>query len=406
MYLICQDGNLSVDAQMWKMLARKIGNLGKVIDGEKNASMNAKEAPEANNGIPNNRKSQSVQDELQSFFAETSPNDTSAASPKVPIKGTIMSFFKKQNDSAKKAQEGKKSQTPPKEAAFSPFVQSVKKYKKVASPQTLITSSPQQSRVEWACGQCTFVNSQLRAKSGWLKCSICGETHFENKKFSPAVTPTNTQSSQEEPIVLDDDSDDGGAEAESYFSTFKSRRNPKKRTQTKPSSSDRNVVMLDADQDHQDLRNEKVLHNVVNLASDVDPKPESMPFRKKRKVGTQDVICIDDTDNAAKSRVQVKSIGPPSSSRSLLCFSVSKNSGRVTIHFASTNEPSLINFSLEQVLTEETASRLLDTTIHRRSSGTLGIPLHFNIPAIDESKLPIRGFGCDDDIVFSTFLSA
>ena len=71
--------------QLWSMLGRKVHNLGRVIDGERNASMNAEKTGSIMKGV-----GMSVQDELQSFFAETSKV------PKIPVKGTIMSFFAKQ----------------------------------------------------------------------------------------------------------------------------------------------------------------------------------------------------------------------------------------------------------------------------------------------------------------------
>lgn len=353
---------MSVDPQLWKMLARKIGTLGKVIDGENNASMNAKEDP--TNGIPR----QSAQDELQSFFADTSPNDTSTTgAPKVPIKGTIMSFFKKQNESQMNEQQPKITTSSPREIISpSPFVQSIKKHMKAttSSPLMAMVVSPKQSTIEWACDKCTFINSQLRAKSGWLKCSMCGERYFE--KSSPTVTPNNTQSSQEDPIVLDDSDEDEKVPG----STLKnSPGNPKKRQRTKPSSRDCDVVVLDTDRDSQ-------VHN--------EPLRKQLP--KRPKVGAEDIICLDETDDTTKSQVKAKP-NEPLSARSVLSFSVSKNSGRITIHFAGSNEASQVNFSPEQVLTEETANRLLDTKIHRRSSNGLGIPLEFDMEAINQGKL-------------------
>lgn len=364
LYLICQDAKVSVDPQLWKMLARKIGTLGKVIDGENNASMNAKEAPA--NGIPNNPKRQSVQDELQSFFADTSPNDTSTGTPKIPIKGTIMSFFKKQSESSKKneQQPKKKNTTPPRVTTPSPFVQSIKKNMKMTptSPQMPMAISPKQPTVEWACEKCTFINSQPK-DSRWLKCTMCGERYFE--KPSPTVTPTSTQSSQEDPIILMDESED----EEKAQGTPNGLWNTKKRQRTKPSKNGRDVVVLDADIDQR-----------------AHKEPTNKKVTKRLKAETEDVICLDESDGTTKSQVPLKS-SEPMSPRSVLSFSVSKNSGRITIHYAGTNESSLVNFSPEQVLTEETANRLLDTKIHRRSSSGLGISLQFNKESIHQSKL-------------------
>jgi hypothetical protein len=38
LYFVCQDQSLSVDMQLWNMLGRKVGTLGKVVDGCKVSS--------------------------------------------------------------------------------------------------------------------------------------------------------------------------------------------------------------------------------------------------------------------------------------------------------------------------------------------------------------------------------
>ena len=75
--------------QLWHMLGRKINNLGRVVDGERNASMDAQKSGQKVTGA-----GISGQDELQSFFAETPVRNEKVL--KVPVKGTIMSFFAKQ----------------------------------------------------------------------------------------------------------------------------------------------------------------------------------------------------------------------------------------------------------------------------------------------------------------------
>ena len=74
------------------MLGRKIGTLGKVVDGTRDASLNADVAEDGEKITPSGL---SVQDELQNFFADT-VTDVVPEKPKAPVKGTIMSFFKKQ----------------------------------------------------------------------------------------------------------------------------------------------------------------------------------------------------------------------------------------------------------------------------------------------------------------------
>jgi hypothetical protein len=118
MYCVCKDESLSVDMRLWAMLGRKVGTLGRVIDGCKvsilyivvfvclrasvlttflsrhlqTASMNASESSAMGTAQP--KPGESVEDELTRFFAETSANDAKREAPAVPVKGSILSFFK------------------------------------------------------------------------------------------------------------------------------------------------------------------------------------------------------------------------------------------------------------------------------------------------------------------------
>jgi hypothetical protein len=179
-YLVCRDPELSVDMQLWSMLGRKVGTLGRVVDGDANASLNAHIAEDG--GVA--PKGQSGQAELQSFFAETPRNESS----KVPVKGTIMSFFQKQKEMSNATVENSTSPH---------FASKVEK-------------------VEWSCDVCTFDNAKVKPKSGWLPCDMCGtcyiddNTNHSNGK-SPAVTPPSSrkesswqqQKVESEVVVLD-----------------------------------------------------------------------------------------------------------------------------------------------------------------------------------------------------------
>jgi hypothetical protein len=60
-------------------------------------------------------------------------------------------------------------------------------------------------------------------------------------------------------------------------------------------------------------------------------------------------------------------------------FSVSKNSERITIHFAGTGASSLVNFVIDQVVTSDTADRLLDSKVSNRiSTEPLSIAVAFD----------------------------
>jgi hypothetical protein len=354
--------------QLWGMLGRKVGTLGKVVDGDKHASLNAQLCEDSS--IPG----RSVQDELQTFFAETSPQDSSS-SLKVPVKGTIMSFFQKQTQQQATPKETNKAQR--------------------ANDGTSCFAP----KVEWACQACTFVNSKIRPKSGWLPCEMCGASYVEDSpenKKSPAVTPPSTRkangiantedhlgndnlividgspnkpaqqttattnstsTSPRDPIVLDNDDDD---DASPVISSSKSRPNTTHPpTQTSwtmsPTSIQESPIVLDHDDDSR---------QVVS-----------------KKARTSQVIVLDDNELNAKDK---------QSKTSALSFSVSKNSGRITIHYNSDGKSSLTNFQMEQVVSEETTERLLEAKVDRHSKKKVGISIDFNRQAIQRGK-----FSCE-----------
>jgi hypothetical protein len=53
---------------------------------------------------------------------------------------------------------------------------------------------------------------------------------------------------------------------------------------------------------------------------------------------------------------------------SLLCFSVSRNSGRIAIHEATTGESLSINFDLDQIVNEDTSEELLMRQLKRNGT--------------------------------------
>eukprot|EP00957_Ditylum_brightwellii_P178489 13596687-Ditylum_brightwellii.AAC.1 len=64
MYCVCKDQEMSIDLSLWKMLGKKVGTLGRVIDGNKDASLNADDT-EANPGAGRrNIPGVSAEDEL------------------------------------------------------------------------------------------------------------------------------------------------------------------------------------------------------------------------------------------------------------------------------------------------------------------------------------------------------
>jgi hypothetical protein len=370
LYLICQDPKLSVDSQLWGMLGRKTGMLGRVIDGEKNASMNVKVAED---GASPKSGGQSVQDELQSFFEQTSPYDSSSPNKTIPVNGTIMSFFQKQKDSAKKASMVSKKDD---------CIVTDAPEKSNSSSQSSIFSTKTQPKVEWACETCTFLNSRMRPKSGWLQCSMCGTNYFEDPRNSPTVTPPSTRK-------------DSSVQATSSSNSTHARKSPgKKSTQNDP-------IVLDNDDDGVDgntISPPKKLWNTnqpqtakvksnqedpVVLDDDDDEIYKQLRRKRKTKLMISEVFVLDDRDFPTTDGVESNKCPPPSR----LAFSVSKNSGRITIHYAGTNESSSTNFEIDQVLSEATADQLMEAKTNRKSTTKAGaLPIEFNLQAINRGE--------------------
>eukprot|EP00980_Cylindrotheca_fusiformis_P029622 scaffold23625_cov137-Cylindrotheca_fusiformis.AAC.7 len=359
-YLVCQDPKLSVDSQLWGMLGRKTGTLGRVIDGNKNASMDAKVAT---SGTSQSAGGQSVQDELQSFFADASLGDTKSQNKAIPVAGTITSFFKKQQGSAMKES-----------GSHTRCISS-------ACKDTCTSDlAPVSQKIEWACETCTFHNSRLRPKSGWLQCSMCQTSYVEDQRRSPAVTPPSNvkgfslegrslsasshqlkylgkTSSQSEPIVLDEYSDSGD---EVDSSPTKKLWSTHQMHTVSATSSQENPIILDDET--------KCIKRLCK--------------KRKAQPPVSEVVPLDDQENPSCSGVPHTNCSPPS----FLSFSASRNSGRITIHYARTNESSLINYEVDQVVSEATASQLLEAKTNRTSKVEL-LQINFSPQPIYQTVL-------------------
>ena len=283
------------------------------------------------------RGGQSVQDELQQFFAGTSPDEPSSAKKKIPVKGTILSFFQKQKEQST-SKPSKKTQPA-----------------SLASKTPLATSSESQQIIEWACETCTFLNSKPCAKSGYLTrcCTMCGSAHFAEEPTRPTVTVTppsisdkvaTPKSSSDDPIVIDieDGNDD---DALSPKKLWKSQ---------KQMSSQQDPIILD---DHDEVE-------------------ETFDPPRKRKLTPTMTRLVKVLNNCQTT------------TSSLLTFSVSENSGRITIHYSPGNESSMTNFEIEQVVTKGMASLLMEAKIRRcniqkkTGSTVTVVPLEFDSNAL------------------------
>jgi SWI/SNF-related matrix-associated actin-dependent regulator 1 of chromatin subfamily A len=372
LYLVCRDPALSIDLQLWDMLGRKVGTLGKVVDGDKNASLDASVAE----GRDNLGGGQSGQDELRSFFAETSSQEP-VVKPKIPVKGTILSFFQKQKDISNP------TASPTKFSAAATTTKSTSKTQSLGTQEISSSSSFLGSsinkKVEWACEACTFANTKVRPKSGRLDCEMCGtpssmEYMGKKKGNNPIVTPLSI--SEESPkrdgleIVIVDTVN--SPTKNTYKDVIVIDGSPKavnKSRSRKSATSPEDPTVLDAGP-HTNRPNKEHAVDIDGIV--VSP---ALSSTRKNFVRSKAAMLGDSKDTTGQPKAPA------------LAFSVSRNSGRITIHYAIDGKSSLTNFEIEQVVTEDTADRLLHVKLNRASSSQpLGALIHFSRDAIHRGK--------------------
>ena len=437
------------------MLGRKIGNLGRVIDGTKNAQLDAEHVQE---GTRNNG-GQSVQDELQDFFADTSPKDNTASSSsnnKTPVKGSIMSFFhpkpKKEQlqqkiDSA--TDNGGRSKTTSASLLLSPsvatslpeddatVVSSAAPIPLFATTSSTHTNKSQTSstqlkekarKIVWTCKSCTFVNTKtINHKTRTLVCDMC------QRSYQPPPTPPPSSLSLVESTARQSNRCNINTNVNvrsSFFVTPNKQNSPMINSHNNSgfSNNDKVVILLDDDDEaEQDERGVRTEHSptiaVANINGDGDDDGEvfvssslSNLSKEGRRIHTsqEDSIVLLDGDDKnineigeqtnAEGKISSVRTGKntiSSASSSLLAFSVSRNSGRITIHYKTSNhgtatttttapaisKSSLINFELEQILSDSCSDNLMEAQIKRKtSSKTAGITIEFNVDSMNRGK--------------------
>lgn len=187
MYCACKDSDLSVDMQLWRMLGRKVGTLGRIIEGEKGLSLHASQAE---NSAPSEQ-------ELASFFAETCPSQSDQKNDKNTAKGSIQSFFRKKSETVITSFETTKPSVSPENVKHTGSENELKKKRKTPD------SSPQMAETmnlsSWVCSKCTYRNKAFSSQN--KKCEMCGNIEICNSH-------TERSSNGTEVICLSDSDDD------------------------------------------------------------------------------------------------------------------------------------------------------------------------------------------------------
>ena len=401
LYFVCKDTSMSVDSQLWHVLGRKVGTLGRVVDGHAKASWNAQTAKDP--AINTNNKSQSGQDELQSFFANTDPSKKDKSrTVSVPVKGTIMSFFQKQTTAAAASKNQSTTSS-------------------LSRKKTKITtdnnhnhnlnhnnSGEERKKIEWNCRLCTFRNVRP-SKSRSLACEMCNTSYSPIDATSSSSTTSLTVDgigngnagipTRQEPTAI--------ITPETAFK--KAPLIAKASPTTSPSwplqRAANDVVIIDEDGHDDDCRD--VSNNATQSSSTselmegdqtillLDDMDEN-DNQPSKAMTASDLIVIDDDEGNGKhsaagsnnstllKRKVASAVTREKTRTPLLSFSVSKNSGRVTIHYHDSGKSSLTNFELEEIVTNETADHWMESKTNRR--GREGFNVQFDLRALRKSK--------------------
>lgn len=305
-------------------------------------------------------ESKSSGEELSRFFAETSAaNAKHKKAAGAPAKGSILNFFKppaqtKEPKASSSSCSTRATTMPSRQNNNNKYAKSLKSSTPKCSPIEI---------VEWTCKTCTFDNSREMPASGWLPCKMCGECLVEESTAESESEVASSSFASQSPK-----SDDRQKNIVDLCGGVQKRR--------KQQASPEIVVLLDLDGSYEDLSTPRAAKK---------PRRTSSSGSKSEAIEINDDIVLKEM--ARPSEVSVidvdvpisKSVVTPASqprkgalSPSVLKFVVSKNSGRVSIHCAKSGNSFHFNFDIDQLITEETADKLLNAQV-KRSSNTFGV---------------------------------
>ncbi|KAL7512709.1 hypothetical protein ACHAXN_009750 [Cyclotella atomus] len=346
MYCICKDVDVSVDMNLWNMLGRKVGTLGRVVDGQRGKGMNALEV----DGVV--KQGVSAEEDLANFFASNSNSAVQKGMGNVqPVKGTIQSFFTKQ--AAKLSSKSITTKTPAPAAAAvvranqkqnatvsllddSDDECSLNSGGQTADSKQSASKSEELLFIPFTCHACTYENP------GGYSCEMCSTPRAAADRIS--------QITQSQMDVVELDEDDWACNV----CTLLNKSSHLSCTACGEERSRRKDATID-------------LTELCDAPSRVSQSPSS---------STQSV-CSEKDQAQFKSSAAEKL---PVSEEDLLSFSVSKNSGRVALHHGG--QPLHVNFDISQILTQECSNQLEECALSR------------SIPGI-KAALPPRKFDFD-----------
>lgn len=109
--------------------------------------------------------------------------------------------------------------------------------------------------------------------------------------------------------------------------------------------------------------------------------PPKKPAAMKTAIEVIDMLSDSDADELASGKGVVR---PQSSCAPDASFSASKNSGRITIHLGRYRDSTLVNFCVEEVVSSDTADRLLDSRTKNRGVPSKPFAIDFDDDKLDK----------------------
>ncbi|KAL3804483.1 hypothetical protein HJC23_002522 [Cyclotella cryptica] len=345
MYCICKDGDLSVDSSLWGMLGRKVGNLGRVVDGQRGKGMNAVDAEKIETGIRMTSKQHAVsaEEDLASFFANACSALPERKKRGPLVKGTLQSFFAKQIEKTKSEA-----------SANSDSNNSIAHITSQGEDATisLIEDSDEECHVEDtnrdANQKPTAINKDVRSLR--FNCRACTYENLTGEICQMCGTPRIIDSLQSigtanvyewacKGCTLLNKNNDETCSACGLKRSFEQDRK-----MTEP---------IEAFDQPKHPYPSSVSKSPVSSIDLIDFDEDGSTFENENINDQSSLSMVDDQRDTA---VEV------------LRFSVSKNTGRVALHRATDGLPLHVNFDISQVLAEDCAKRLEEAALLRNAT--------------------------------------
>lgn len=386
MYCICKDEEVSVDMTLWSMLSSKVGNLGRVVDGERGQLDALEKDVDCQFATPRRSGASSVEEDLSSFFASSKKSSAAKTNTDSVVKGTIQSFFMKQSDKKVQKSDGalidektkstsnetacisllddedddigrpmsltyeKKSQIHKKKhdtvsACISLLEEEDEECEKVTSSQAYTQNLVEQSvpppdtvtnDTTFICHGCTFKN-----QTDMNKCIVC---QTPRRGLEPDSLSTSWS------CVICTYSNMSNASSCEMCGTIRSFRYSfgKEHINTTSTENTHDIQYLAGGNDFDDDDEE---WDESDLAA-IDLATKSHLTHRHSSLSQSSDLSIDPGESREESE--------------LLSFAVSLNSGRIALYLASSGQPLHVNFEVTQVLTKQSADELEELHYQRQ----------------------------------------